>query len=207
MTAHDRETIEQGVRSFCERGDYAAGATLSLKGYGPEIFGFLVAVHRSESEASDIFSQVAEAIWLGLPTFAWESTLRTWAYGVARNLSKTSKRNAARRERRGRRTGDSALEFVAKAVRTTTLEFLRTEKKTRLQLLRDALPEEDRILLVLRVDRGLSWNDLAHVLAEGGGETRLDKAAVAKEAARLRKHFQVVKDRLREKARKEGLVV
>lgn len=96
-------------------------------------------------------------------------------------------------------------------MRTETLAFLRTEKKSRLQALRDSLPEEDRMLLVLRVDRGLAWNELARILAEGEpGELddgpQLDALALTREAARLRKRFQLVKDRLRELARKEGLL-
>ncbi len=68
------------------------------------------------------------------------------------------------------------------------------------------------MLLVLRVDKKLAWNDLARVLAEseGAGADRasapLSDAAVAKEAARLRKQFQLVKDRLRVLAKKEGLI-
>jgi RNA polymerase sigma-70 factor (ECF subfamily) len=61
------------------------------------------------------------------------------------------------------------------------------------------LSPEDRELLVLRVDRGLAWNDLARVLSEEDGE--LDGPAITREAARLRKRFQVLKDRLREMAR------
>ena len=93
---------------------------------------------------------------------------------------------------------------MAQAVRTQTVEFLRTEKRTRLQALRDALPEEDRMLLVLRVDRQLAWNELARILGEGG--EGLDAQALGREAARLRKRFQLVKDRLRELAKKEGLI-
>ncbi len=94
-------------------------------------------------------------------------------------------------------------------MRTQTKAFLRTENKTRLQELRDSLPEEDRMLLVLRVDRGLAWNDLARILSEGddGAETAglpgLSDPSIAREAARLRKRFQLVKDRLREMAKRE----
>jgi RNA polymerase sigma-70 factor (ECF subfamily) len=206
MEADARERLETDVRALCDQGDYAGAATLALRGYGPEVFGFLVAVHRNEADAGDVFSDLAEALWKGLPAFAWESSLRTWLYAVARNVTRTRRRDAARRERRVPRAGDSALDGVAQAVRTETLAFLRTEKKTRLQALRDALPEEDRMLLVLRVDRKLAWNDLARVLHESDADAPLDDAAVAKEAARLRKRFQLVKDRLRELAKKEGLI-
>jgi len=193
-----RAKLEREVRDACERGDARAAATAALHGYGPEVFGFLLAVHRSEQDASDVFAEVAEAIWRSLPSFAWESTLRTWAYAIARNVSRSFRRDAARRNRRGTRVDTSALDDVAQAVRTETLAFLRTAKRSRLEALRDALDHEDRMLLVLRVDRGLAWNDLARVLGA-------EDADIAREAARLRKRFQIVKEEIRERARREGL--
>lgn len=199
-----RARLEEEVRELCAREDIARAATRAVQGYGPQLYSFLVATCRDESEASEAFSETTERIWKGLATFAWESTLRTWAYVIARNVVRNRRRNAARKERRAHRTGESALEDVAHAVRTQTQAFLRTETKTRLQALRDSLSEEDRALLILRVDRQLGWNDLARVFA--GDEAALSDADVAKEAARLRMRYQLVKDRLRELAKKEGLV-
>jgi RNA polymerase sigma-70 factor, ECF subfamily len=201
-----RGRLESEVRAHCDARDYAAACTAILRGYGPEVFGFLVAVHHSEAAASDAFSELAEAVWRSLPSFAWQSSARTWTYAIARNVSRTRKRDAARLDRRAPRAGDSALDGVAAKVRTETAAILRTETKTRLQALRDTLPQADRMLLVLRIDRGLSWNDLARVLHEGEEDAELDDAALTREAARLRKRFQLVKDKLREMAKKEGLL-
>ena len=204
MDPNGRAQLEDEVRILCEKGDHSAAATAILRGYGPELLGFLVAVHRDDTAASDAFADFSEALWRSLPAFAWESTVRTWAYGVARNVSRTGKRDAARRQKRVKNPGESFFQDLEQKVRTETMAFLRTEKRTRLQALRDSLPQEDRMLLVLRVDRGLAWNELARVLSET--EAPLDDATVAREAARLRKRFQLVKDRLRELARKEGLL-
>jgi RNA polymerase sigma-70 factor (ECF subfamily) len=182
-----REQLERDVRTACDRGDPSRAATLAIRGYGPEIYGFLIAVHRSEQDANDVFAAVAEVIWRGLTRFEWESSLRTWAYAVARNVSRTFRRDEARRARRAKHVGTSALEDVAQAVRTETLEFLRTEKRTKLKALREALEPEDRMLLVLRVDRRLEWADIARVLSDASGPR--DEIAVAREAARLRKRF------------------
>jgi len=201
-----RAKLERDAHDLCERGDHAAATTLALKGYGPEIFGFLVTMNANEADASDLFADTSEALWRSLPAFGWECSLRTWTYAIARNLMRMRVRGAVRQRKRGAPVGDSALDEVAQAVRTETLTFLRTEKKTRLQALRDSLPEADRMLLVLRIDRQLAWNDLARVLAETGGEAPLSDAAVAKEAARLRKQFQVLKEKLRGMAKKEGLL-
>ncbi len=206
MQEEARAQLEREVREPCERGDYAAAATALLRGYGPEILRFLMAIHRDPVESEDVFSEVAENVWTGLPRFAWESTARTWAYAVARNVSKTRRRNAARRERRIVNRTSSFFEEVVAKVRTDTSAFLRTERRTRLQALRDSLAEDDRSLLVLRVDRDLSWKELARILSDTGPDGLLDDEAVAREAARLRKRFQLLKDKLREMAAREGLV-
>src|ERR1700729_473155 len=94
-----RAKLETDARELCRQGDHAGAATLVVKGYGPEIFGFLVAVMHDDVEAGDVFAELAEALWRGLPTFAWESTLRTWSYAIARNLVRTRRRDAARSHR------------------------------------------------------------------------------------------------------------
>ena len=70
--------------------------------------------------------------------------------------------------------------------------------------LRESLSREDQELLVLRVDKRLAWNELAQILHEG--DAALDAAGLRKEAARLRKRFQIIKQELMELGRREGLV-
>ena len=201
----DRQRFEEQVRALCDREDHAGAATAIVRDYGPEILGFLMATHRDPVEANDAFAEVAEGVWRGLSRFAWESSVRTWAYAIARNVSRLRKRNAVRRGRRVMNASDAFFQGVVHKVRTETIPFLRTEKKTRLQALRDALPEEDRVLLVLRVDRGLPWNDVARIVTHDEDAVPPDEATIVQEAARLRKRFQLVKDRLRELAKREGL--
>jgi RNA polymerase sigma-70 factor (ECF subfamily) len=206
MGEAERADLEQSIRAASTRGDYEEAVTVALKGYGRELLGFLVALHRDEADAGDTFGDLTEALWRGLPTFEWECSFRTWAYAITRNIMRIRKRNAARREKRGARVGDSALELLAQAVRTETLEFLRTEKRTRFEALRERLPEEDQMLLVLRVDRKLAWDQLARVLRETEGTAPLSKEVLGRESARLRKRFQVVKAQLRDLAKQEGLL-
>jgi RNA polymerase sigma-70 factor (ECF subfamily) len=204
MDEAGRARVEQEVRSLCERKDFDGAATKAIRGIGGEIFGFLVAVHRDETLASDAYSAFTEGLWRGLSSFGWDSSLRTWAYAIARNVSRSARRDAARRDRRAPRANTSALHDVAHEVRTATLAALKTENKSRVDALRDSLTPEDRELLILRVDRGLAWNDLARVMCED--DAPLDDDGIAREAARLRKRFQLVKERLRELARREGLI-
>jgi RNA polymerase sigma-70 factor (ECF subfamily) len=200
----DRQRLEEEVRSLCGAGNHVGAATAVVRGYGPELLGFLTAIQRDPVDAEEAFAEVAEAIWLGLAAFTWQSTVRTWAYAIARNVSRLRQRTRARRGRRIVNESDGFFQGVVQKVRTETMPFLRTEKKTRLEALRDALPDDDRMLLVLRVNRKLPWTDVARIVGRED-EAPMDDEALGREAARLRKRFQVVKDRLRDLAKREGL--
>jgi RNA polymerase sigma-70 factor (ECF subfamily) len=60
---------------------------------------------------------------------------------------------------------------------------------------------------VLRVDRQLAWTDLARVLLHGDDTSTLTEDVLRREAARLRKRFQILKEQLYEMGRREGLIV
>jgi RNA polymerase sigma-70 factor (ECF subfamily) len=91
------------------------------------------------------------------------------------------------------------LHEVAERVRTATAAYRRTDVKDRFAALREELPPDDQMLLILRIDRGLSWAAAAAVMA-GDGED------LGRVTTRIRKQFQRVKQRVRELAIARGLV-
>lgn len=192
--------LEHQIQSLLDKGDYRAAATHAVQGYGPEVFGFLVAFVRNARDASEIFSQACEDLWVSLPRFDRQCSMRTWMYTLARHAAARFRRSPHRRA--GRHVALSQVSELAVRVRTETLRFLRSEAKDKVAPIRDSLDEDDRMLLVLRVDRGLSWKEIARVLAgDEGAEESLDRTA-----ARLRKRFQSVKEEIRSRARKAGLL-
>jgi RNA polymerase sigma-70 factor (ECF subfamily) len=198
---------EQALRASCERGEIVPAATAVIRAYGPEILGFLVAFHKDHDLAGDSFSIFAQRLWETLQReYQWRCSLRTWCYRLARNTAIDAERGEGRLRRR--HVGlSSAPEVAALAARTRTetLSALRSENRTALEKLRDELPEEDRTLLVLRVDRGLEWREIS-VALESLSEDERDEEAIAREAARLRKRYQLIKERLRARARERGLL-
>jgi RNA polymerase sigma-70 factor (ECF subfamily) len=206
MDNRPRDELEAEVRRRFDLGDLEGAATAAMQGYGPEIYSFLAAFHRSQDDADEVFSRFAEGLWHSLPHFAWQSSFRTWAYAIARRASLNYRRAAHHRNQRNVPLPEgSTLPGAVAQVRSQTLPHLRTEIKSRIAELRATLAPEDQELLVLRVDRKLAWTDLAQVL-RGEDEPPLAGDALKREAARLRKRFQLVKDNLREMARREGLL-
>ncbi len=203
-SSEDRDELERGVRSCIERGDLSGAATLVIRGYGPEIFGFVSARLRDEPAAREAFAMFSEDLWRGLPKFAERSTVRVWAYALARHAAiRLQSSPHRRRDRNVPLSAREALSKLVDRVRTDTAPFLRTEFKTRVAALRARLSEEDRTLLVLRVDRALDWTDVARVFL--APEESASERALAAESVRLRKRFQLVKAKIRKMAEDEGL--
>ena len=180
-------------------GAFERAATASLDAYGSELYGYLINYFGGESDAAEVFAQVGEDLWKGLPAFGFRCSIRTWLYVLARNAASRYRRTPWQRQR----TGESALDHAIARARTGTAPWLQTEIKDRWRALRESLDPDDRSLLVLRVDRDLSWEDCARVTLETDSA---DDAEVAREAARLRKRFQLLKDELRERAKQAGLI-
>jgi RNA polymerase sigma-70 factor (ECF subfamily) len=190
--------LEHQIQSLLERGDLRGAATKAIEGYGAEVFGFLVTLVRDARDASEVFSQTCEDLWTGLDRFESRCSMRTWIYTLARHAAARFRRSPHRR----RKVALSQASELADKVRTGTLPFLRTEVKDKFAPIRDALEEDDRTLLVLRVDRGMSWKEIARVF---GGDDNSDEA-LDRAAARLRKRFQLVKSEIRARAREAGLL-
>src|SRR5262245_12055321 len=81
------QDTEKPIRERFERGKLETAATAALDRYGDEILSFLSMRLRNASDAHEAFSMFAEDFWVGLPKFAWRSSVRTWAYMIARNAA------------------------------------------------------------------------------------------------------------------------
>jgi RNA polymerase sigma-70 factor (ECF subfamily) len=192
--------LEERIGALLAAGDLRAAATASVEGYGPEVLGFLVTLLRDDDHASEVFSQACEDLWNGLGRFERRSSLRTWFYALARHAASRFRRSPARAA--GRHVPLTGAGEVAERVRSQTLPHLRTDVKDGFAAIRNALEEDDRTLLVLRVDRGMGWTDIARVHS-------VDDASdeqLARVGARLRKRFQHLKEEIRARAREAGLL-
>ncbi|MFO0548377.1 MAG: sigma-70 family RNA polymerase sigma factor [Polyangiaceae bacterium] len=198
--AAENELAER-VRALTAAGDDRGAATLVLRHLGPGVFGLLLAIHANEDDAADVFSAFSERVWRGLPGFRWESSLRGWAYVIARNESRRWLEHQRDRARRRAPISGLASE-IPPEVRTATLSLYRTENRDALAALRASLPIDEQMLLVLRVDRELSWPELARVFNDG---EELSEEATKREAARLRKRFQLLKEKLLALGAERGL--
>ena len=193
--------LDHRVRVLCEAGDYHAAATLMLGTLGGDVMRVLHARFHDETVTGEVFSRFAEDLWSGLTGFAFRCSVRAWVFMLARNAGNRYLARELRRERRGVPLSDAGpLAGELERVRTATLAYLRTENRTRVAELRAQLSEEDQLIVTLRIDRELDFREIAVVTL---GEADASAEAVTREAARLRKRIQIVKERLRRLLRGE----
>jgi RNA polymerase sigma-70 factor, ECF subfamily len=208
LTATPADTpssLEDEIQSSCRRGDTSTAASVLVRGYGPEIMGFLAARLGDLHAAEEAFAVFSESILRSLPQFEWRASARTWSYVVARNAA-----NKIAGERRQRQhtslegSAKNAVDEAATPIRTNTVPYLKTGAKDQYRELREQLSTEDRTLLILRMDRALSWRSVATILSDAGEST--SEAELFREEARLRKRLELIKNQLRKLAEAQGLI-
>lgn len=197
-----QQRLEARVREHTDAGRYREGATVAIEGYGPELLGFVMAILRDETAASDVFSQLCEDLWSGLEGFRWQSTLRTWAYTIARHATQRYLRSP--HLRRNRPLADEEISKIADRVRSSTINYLRSEVKEKVQQIRDTLDPDDQTLLILRVDRNLAWNEVAEIML--GEDEPHSSDAISRKSAALRKRFERLKEDLKRLAKEHQLL-
>ncbi|MFL5263102.1 MAG: RNA polymerase sigma factor [Anaeromyxobacteraceae bacterium] len=188
-------TLETRIREHVGAGDVDAAATAAIRGYGPEIVIYLRSLLRDDTDACDAFSRFAEKLWRSLPAFRAECSLRAHCYRIAWSEAQHVREDAFRRRREpltpllvSKLTGEVPESSAAKHEREAEA----------LAELRGALTPDERSLLALRVDQGLSWKEVAEVLACAGKP--------APTHAAVRKRFERTKGKVAALARDRGLI-
>lgn len=188
-----REDVDRDLRALVASGEIDRATERTIRIYGPELIGWLCAMLARDADAYDAFSWLSEELWRSLPRYEGRCSVRAWCYMLARQAVSRAKAQPESREQPVSRV--SSIEVAVDHVWSTTrreevrIDDVYTE-------IRKTLDQEDEMLLILRVDRDLSWRDIALVLVgEGAPEDE-----VSRKAAALRKQFERVKVHLRELA-------
>jgi len=190
-------SVEQQIRSMLDGHKKEQAAKLALEEYGKELLGWLCGVC-GDLAAQTIFDRFSKELPGELWAFSGQFAFRPWLYGIARKVAFRQLRSPSRQ--------DSPLGGSVMPQPGDHASDHRTWAKTQLNhsafaRLRDQLDPEERMVLILRVDRRMSWEDVARVMENPAtGET------LRESATRLRRYFHRTRERLREMAIAEGLM-
>jgi len=122
---------EEAIRQAWERRDFESAVRLTLDLYGCEILQYLIARMRGYDDGWDAFGIFADDLWRGIEGFAWRSSMRCWAYALARNASNRHAKARAR-SGRGERLAEDDCSVLAAAARSETNRCLQTGLKQRI---------------------------------------------------------------------------
>jgi RNA polymerase sigma-70 factor (ECF subfamily) len=173
--------LDERVRALLVAGANAEAASEAIRALGPAVLRYLRSLLRDEAAANDAFSYWAECVWSGLPGFRGDAPLRTWAFRLAYRAALAVLDHAWRRRERPFATGEASR--LAATLRTASA--VRVERQRRkLDAVVARLTAEQQTLLSLRVDQGLSWEEIADVLSTDA--RRVDPKTLAKRYERLK---------------------
>jgi len=141
------------------RGDPRAFEELVIA-YQHRVFGVALRMLRNRSEAEEIAQEVFLRVHGAVEDFRGEAKLSTWLYAITSRLCLN---RLAAGERRMAREGHETLERLTADV-DPAAQLERGELEAALQRAITELPEERRIVVVLRDLEGLPYEEIAEVL-------------------------------------------
>jgi RNA polymerase sigma-70 factor (ECF subfamily) len=152
LRAGDRRAFEEMVRAFQHR-----------------IFGVARRMLGNAAEAEEVAQEVFLRAHAALGDFRGEARLGTWLYAIA---SRLCLHRLASADRRRVRRGEEALGTVRDPGGGPEAALERSEVEAALLRAIAELPEERRIVVVLRDLEGLSYEDIGRTLGLGPGTVR-----------------------------------
>jgi RNA polymerase sigma-70 factor, ECF subfamily len=141
----------------CVAGDRDAFDELVLKHQKP-LYSMLYRMVSDADDAADILQKTFVKAFIGITGFERRSSFRTWLYQIAINLAKNLYRDRSR-------AGRVPLDDVIIRRDPKTLESLiKKETRERLYKALTALPEKQRITVMLRVQEQKTFEEIAGIM-------------------------------------------
>lgn len=173
---------EQELVSAAKAGDQQAFEQLVLDNQN-RIYSLAVRLVGDREEAFDLAQEAFVKAWQGLPAFQGESSFATWIYRLATNVCIDYLRKQKRRRQVESEVSldDEELSWTEPAdwSQDPHRQLERSEQGRALARGLEALPEQQRQILVLRELSGLSYQEIAEKL-------NLDLGTVKSRIARAR---------------------
>jgi RNA polymerase sigma-70 factor, ECF subfamily len=132
-----------------------------VRRYQHRVFGVAVRMLRNAAEAEEAAQEVFLRVYRAVDEFRGEARLSTWLYAITSRVCLTRLGSG---ERRLVREGEETLTRLANGEATPGAALERSELEAALHRAIAELPEERRIVVVLRDLEGLAYEEIAGAL-------------------------------------------
>lgn len=171
----DRSESVQSIIEQCQTGSSREDAFRRLFDlYSPRLFHFFARRGFPHQDCLDLTQETFIGIYKGIASFRRDARFETWLFSIAANAFRKRLRWGAAGKREGHevslhaaRNGEEGRPVEAAIVADTPAPSEETLRKERSRVLREAigkLPEQMRKCLLLRVDRDLTYREIALLL-------------------------------------------
>ena len=162
------DTLNDELLARLRRGDARAFEDL-VRTYQHRVFGVGLRMLGSRAEAEEIAQETFLRAHRALADFRGDAKLSTWLYAIASRLCLN---RLASGDRKRVREGEETLLRLASDDAGAAARLERSELEQALAAAIEALPEERRIVVVLRDVQGLSYEEIAETLSLEPGTVR-----------------------------------
>src|SRR5512134_2999828 len=144
-----------------QKGDHEAFAALVTE-HQRYVYNLALRVLKNEEEALDLAQETFVRAWTALPNFRGQSQFRTWLYRIVTNLCYNRLPNLRRSLKD---LGDDVLEDIPETNSNTPVhEFESNETRKHLHQAIDSLGSHYKVLITLRYQNELSYDEIASTL-------------------------------------------
>ena len=152
---------EQTLIQQAQKGSHDAFATL-VDEHQRYVFNLALRVVKDENEALDLTQETFVRAWTALPNFKGQSQFRTWLYRIVTNLCYNRLPNLRRSLND---LGDDVMEDIPETKSNTPAqEFESNETRQHIYQAIDSLDAHYKILITLRYQNELSYDEIASTL-------------------------------------------
>ena len=152
---------EQILIQRAQKGDHDSFAAL-VDEHQRYVYNLALRVVKDENEALDLAQETFVRAWTALPNFKGQSQFRTWLYRIVTNLCYNRLPNLRRSLND---LGDDVMEEIPEpGFNNPAREFESNETRNNLHQAIDKLDENYRLLITLRYQDELSYEEIASTL-------------------------------------------
>jgi RNA polymerase sigma-70 factor (ECF subfamily) len=178
------ETSDDEVQRLIAQGAYRAALEGLVRGYQHLIVRHCTAMLGDAAQGEEVAQEVFLGAYAALPRFRREASVRTWLLAIARKQCL----KALRDTRRCRRREEELRHEIACGTHRTPPDPTAEDPEVLQRQVRrglDRLGSDERTVLVLRYDTGLSLVEIAHVLGRSEATVRRQLARALEQLRRV----------------------
>ncbi len=163
--SHSDDAIDVALMMRVKTGDHAAFQDL-VERHQNMIIGTVAKMLGNASDAQDIAQQVFIRLWKAAPRYQRKAKFTTFLFTITRNLvfNESKKRSRRKTHSLEEREEEHFSQIAADASRTPDAETLQTELQAAVDEAINALPEKQRMAIILRRYENMPYEEIADVL-------------------------------------------